>query len=535
MPEISVVIPARNEEFLERTVNDLLANIEADTEIIVGLDGGWPFTSIKDDRRVVIAHYSESIGQRAISNQCVKLSRAKYIVKCDAHCAFDKGWDRKMLDAFKQTGDNVTMVPIMRNLHTFDWVCKCGERRYQGPSGVCKKCGQPTIKEVVWIPKNNPQSVSYRFDKEPHFQYFNEYKKRPEYQEQLKSGLTETMSLQGSFFMITRDKYWELNVCDEEFGSWGSQGIEVAVKTWLSGGRVLCNHNTWYAHMFRTQGGDFGFPYPISGKQVADAKAHAKELFLNGKWNKAQKPLSWLIDKFKPVPDWDVPSKEILYYTCNTHDLKIETKCREQLAKSTLPILSVSLNKDIDFGSHRLRLDGERSPLTMHKQIVMGLQASKADYVFLAESDVLYPPEHFDFTPPRNDVFYFDTNVWKLRYPDGLCSWTDDLQQLSGMCGDRKLLLEFFTKRIEQIEKEGFNRHYEPSARQNIFPKSPKGKYGQQNYVGKVPMVCIRHENTLTQAKWSIEEFRNKEFAKGFKTTDEIPSWGNGKDLCQNL
>lgn len=50
------------------------------------------------------------------------------------------------------------------------------------------------------------------------------------------------------------------------YGSWGNQGIEVACKTWLSGGRVLVNHNTWYAHMFRTQGAEFGFPYPQSGR-----------------------------------------------------------------------------------------------------------------------------------------------------------------------------------------------------------------------------------------------------------------------------
>jgi hypothetical protein len=335
--------------------------------------------------------------------------------------------------------------------------------------------------------------------------------------------------------MITRDKYWELDICDEKHGSWGQQGTEVACKTWLSGGRVLVNHNTWYAHMFRTQGGDFGFPYPISGKQVQEARNYSKELFLQGKWEKAIHPLSWLVDKFKPVPDWSEASKEILYYTCNTHKPEIDEACRKQLSKTDLPILSVSLNKDIEFGNHRLRMEAERNPLTMHKQIVMGLQASKADYVFLAESDVLYPPEHFDFTPPRDDVFYFDTNVWKLRYPDGLCVWTDGLQQLSGMVANRKLLLEFFSKRVAQIEKEGFNRHYEPSSRQNVFPKAKGGKYGQENYMGKIPQVCIRHDTNLTQSKWSIEDYRNKEFAKGFKTTDEIPYWGKGEQICRRL
>jgi hypothetical protein len=142
-------------------------------------------------------------------------------------------------------------------------------------------------KKMIWEPRPGTWNSAYCFDPEPHFKYHGTQR-----QKQKESGedLVETMSLQGSCFMVSRDKYWELNLCDEEFGSWGSQGIEVAVKTWLSGGRVLCNHNTWYAHMFRTQGGDFGFPYPISGQQVQFAKSHAKELFLEGKWNKAKRP-----------------------------------------------------------------------------------------------------------------------------------------------------------------------------------------------------------------------------------------------------
>ena len=516
--------------FLAKTVEDLLSNIEADTDIIVGLDGQWADPPIKDHPKVKILHYSESIGQRAITNKCAKLSDAKYLAKTDAHCAFDKGFDRKMLD-FIKGHDDWTVVPIMRNLHAFDWVCKNGHRRYQGPSGPCTECKEPTTRDVCWIPKTNPQSTSYRFDKDLHFQYFNEFKNR----EEGRGEATESMSLQGSFFMLTADKYWELNICDEGHGGWGQQGTEVACKTWLSGGRVMVNHNTWYAHMFRTQGGDFGFPYPISGHEVQKAREYSKDLFLKGTWDKAVRPLSWLIEKFSPVPGWDAPSKEILYYTCNTHKPEMEEFCRQQLLKANLPIISVSLNKEIGFGNTRLRFDGERGPLTMHKQILMGLQKAKCEYIYFAENDILYPPSHFDFVPPRKDVFYFDVNVWKLRYPDGHCVWTDNLQQLSGLVASRELLLEFFSKRVEQIEKEGFNRHYEPSARQNIFPKAKGGKYGEANYMGKEPMVCIRHDRNITASKWSIDDYRNKDFAKGWKESDEIPFWGKGADLAKQF
>ena len=313
--ELSILIPARQEMWLAKTVDDILSNIEANTEIIVVLDGAWADPKVINDPRVTIVYHSTSIGQRAATNEACRISSAKYIMKVDAHCAFDKGFDRKMIEAFKEIGDDVTMVPTMRNLHVFNLVCKdCKNSTYQGPTVdkhgknvICQKCnGFNWEMEVVWIPKRSPQSNSFCFDSEPHFQYFNELCKRPGYKEEVeKTGLTESMSIQGSCFMVSREKYWELNLCDEAFGSWGSQGIEVAMKMWLSGGRVLANHKTWYAHCFRTQGGTFGFPYPNSGAKIQQAKAFARDLFFNNKWPKQIYPLSWVLDRFWPVRGWD--------------------------------------------------------------------------------------------------------------------------------------------------------------------------------------------------------------------------------------
>ena len=298
--DLSILIPARNEEFLARTVEDIVANIEADTEVIVVFDGAWADPPIVQHERVNVVYLPESIGQRAATNLAARLSKAKYLMKVDAHCSFDKGFDRKLIADMQ---DDWTVVPIMRNLHAFNWLCACGFEHYQDKGELCPECGKKMEKKMIWEPRRGTRNHSYCFDSEPHFQYFGDYRKRPEF---LEAGeLTETMSLQGSCFMLTREKYWELDICDESFGSWGSQGIEVAVKTWLSGGKVICNHKTWYAHMFRTKSQNgFGFPYPQSGKQVDSAKKMARDLFFNNKWDKAIRPLSWLVEKFMPVPGW---------------------------------------------------------------------------------------------------------------------------------------------------------------------------------------------------------------------------------------
>lgn len=314
--DLSILIPARNEMFLSKTIEDILSHIEADTEIIVVLDGAWAEPGIKQHERVNVIYLPKSIGQRSATNLACRLSSAKYVMKVDAHCSFDQGFDRKMIDKMQ---DNYTMVPVMKNLWAFDWVCPDGHRRYQSPSGACKVCGKGTKMDVTWRIEagkedtargqwkgsRSPSSTSYCFDSEPHFQYFHEYKERSEYLEMKeKEGLTESMSIQGSCFMVTREKYWELNLSDESFGSWGSQGIEVACKTWLSGGRVVVNHSTWYAHLFRTQGGDFSFPYPQDESKIQGAKKHARELFFENKWPKQVHPTSWLVEKFWPVKGW---------------------------------------------------------------------------------------------------------------------------------------------------------------------------------------------------------------------------------------
>jgi len=508
--DLSILIPARNEMFVSNTVDDILKNKRGKTEIIVGLDGAWAEPGIIDHPDVKIIYVSESLGQRGMTNKLCRLSKAKYIIKCDAHCAFDEGFDVKMMDAMKGH-DDWTMVPVMRNLHAFDWVCKNGHRRYQGPSGPCNECGEPTERDIVWYPKPSPQSTSYRFDKTLHFQYFNEFKKRPEGQ----GDITPTMSLQGSFFMLTRDKYWELDICDEKHGSWGQQGVEVACKTWLSGGQVMVNQKTWYAHMFRTQGGDFGFPYPQSQKQVEKAREYSRELWLGNKWPLAKHDLQWLIDKFSPVPDWESgTTKGIIYYTDNQLNLKIARLVQKQIKTIGLPIVSASL-KPMDKMGKNIHMKGlKRGYLTMFKQILAALEASEADIIFFCEHDNLYHPSHFDFVPPKKDTFYYDHNWWKVR-KDGLAvHW--DADQVSGLCCYRELAIEHYKKRIAEFDPENFDRKFEPMS-------GEKSEVWQAEY----PSIDIRHTGNLTYNKWTLDHFRKKETAVNFQesTIDKIPGW----------
>ena len=113
--DLSIIIPAKNEMFLQNTIDDILKHIEGETEIIAVLDGYWPDVGIPDNERVKLLHFTKSVGQRAGTNYGVSLSRAKYVMKLDAHCAFDQGFDRVLLEGIAGH-DDWTMVPLMRQL-----------------------------------------------------------------------------------------------------------------------------------------------------------------------------------------------------------------------------------------------------------------------------------------------------------------------------------------------------------------------------------------------------------------------------------
>jgi len=537
--DLSILIPARSEMFLAKTVEDILEHRRGKTEVIVGLDGAWADPGITDHPDVKIVYVSESIGQRAMTNRLARLSKARYLAKTDAHCSFDEGFDVKLMEAMKGH-DNWTIVPTMRNLHAFDWKCMdCGKKYYQGPTpgtrnGIdkCEDCGKLNFKrKILWYAKPSPQSKSYCFDSEPHFQYFKEWNKRPEGQ----GDITPTMSLQGSFFMLTREKYWELSICDESFGSWGSQGIEVAVKTWLSGGEVMVLQTTWYAHMFRTQGGDFSFPYQQQQSKVEEAKSKARTLFFENAWPLQKYPLSWLIEKFWPVQGWTKeqlealklvplqetisPTKGMIYFTDNQLKLRIarpvQKRIREISRAKGMAIVSASL-KPMDNMGTNIHIKEKRGYLTMFKQILSALEASTASIIFFCEHDVLYPPEHFNFTPPDRTKFYYDQNWWKVR-PDGLAiHW--DADQVSGLCAYRDILIEHYKERVASYNEATFKRSFEPMSRR-----------GSVAWKASVPYIDIRHDNNLTGDKWSLKDFRDKSTATNLETTrvKNIPGWSD--------
>lgn len=272
MPELSILIPARNEEWLQKTIDDIFLHCEdiGNLEVIVGLDGASELEKIKlfatmggnyyTLNHLIIETSKVVIGQRAMTNKLAKLSTAKYIMKCDAHVSFAQGFDRVLLASMD---DNTVMTPMLCRLDAKEW-------------------------NII----ATPFTKKYYFDTNMVFQYGKQEDEKDSW------GLVPTMSLQGSCFVVSREKYWEWNLCDERYGSWGFQGSETACKTWFNGGRVVTNTDTFYGHMFRGAGQNVTeIPYVRTKEEIEQAKMCAQELLKHPK-------MPWLIRKFNFPCDW---------------------------------------------------------------------------------------------------------------------------------------------------------------------------------------------------------------------------------------
>jgi len=160
----------------------------------------------------------------------------------------------------------------------------------------------------------------------------------------------------------------------------------------------------------------------------------------------------------------------------------------------------------------------------MFKQILTALEASEADIVFFCEADVLYPKKHFDFTPPKKDVFYYNENVYKINSESGHVLHYD-CRQVSGISVYRETAIKHYRKRVKIVEKDGFSNKmgYEPGTHGRA---ERVDDYKSDSWKSEVPIVDIRHGSNFSQTRWKKEQFRNQKYTKGWLESDSIPFWG---------
>jgi glycosyltransferase involved in cell wall biosynthesis len=261
---VSVVIPSRNEPYLNKTIKGILEN-STQAEVIAVLDGWWEEPEkIIEDPRVKYIHFTESKGMRSAINAGVAIASGDYIFKCDAHIMVSKNFD-KVLE--EQTKDNWVVVPRRFALEPETWTV---EENPKYPVDYMELSRD--LHGEAWTSKNRDSSLE-------------------------KIAIDDLMSFQGSAWFMKKTYFYELELMDEvNYGTFAYEAQEIGLKAWLSGGEVKVNKNCSYAHWHKTKGRG----YSLDKVDVRKAEAFMYNWETLGRaWHKQTKPLEWLYDKFK--------------------------------------------------------------------------------------------------------------------------------------------------------------------------------------------------------------------------------------------
>lgn len=215
-------------------------------------------------------------------------------------------------------------------------------------------------------------------------------------------------------------------------------------------------------------------------------------------------------------PNTKSKTKGIIYYTSNDLPDPLFSTVQDYILQAELPITSVSL-KPMALGFN-IVLEEEPSYSTMVKQILTALENAKEDYVFFCEHDVLYHKTHFDFIPPRDDIYYYNANNWRWRPPDLHVVNYDRLISLSGLCVNRELALKHYRIRLDALEQAGLidvkgepewvrKRGYEPGTK-----KKKRGGLTDEDFEiwkSEYPNIDIRHSGTFSPPKITKDSFKH--------------------------
>lgn len=282
---LSVVIPSRNTDswpYTQRTIDDIFTNSTGEIEIIVVLDGYQPNPPLKECKNLTVISNEKPLGMRTGINTAIALAKGKYVLKCDDHCAFGPGFD-EILAA--DCEDNWIAIPSRYALNGELW-----ERKY-GPIDYLYLC-YPFFKDnqfgygfhgKKWYGENG--FTGGYFDREKKFKHVL---------------IDDCLAFQGSCWFTTKENFYRIGGMQTEgYGEFAQEAQELCFKTWLSGGRVVVNKRTWYAHLHKNSRG-----YHILRHHMIKSAIYSTDLWMNNKWPGQIYPLKYLIDKFWPLELW---------------------------------------------------------------------------------------------------------------------------------------------------------------------------------------------------------------------------------------
>lgn len=292
MSKVSVIIPARNEKYLDKTVEDLFSKARGEIEVVVTVDGptNYPLPTERPNLKFIKKPIAE--GLRPALRDASKVATGKYLMKTDAHMMMSEGFDEVLKRDFE---DNWVVVPRLCLLNADMWEKDPNIQNdyffLSCPWGVERVKGSYLFREVTWVSRDRARKDIV---------------------------IDETMSVQGSVWFMTADYFHNRfnDLCDgfDIWGTWSGEQQEIGLKTWLGGGKLMVNKNVWNAHYSKRMWERLESVSYYSRNEDATMHKNLALYFLKNQWKDRVHDFDWLMDRFWPLPTASTVAPEEKYF-----------------------------------------------------------------------------------------------------------------------------------------------------------------------------------------------------------------------------
>ncbi len=195
-------------------------------------------------------------------------------------------------------------------------------------------------------------------------------------------------------------------------------------------------------------------------------------------------------------------------------------------AAGGVPIITIS-REPLDWGINILQTEPYGTS-NIYFQLLKGAKAAATKFIAVAEDDVLYPKEHFEFRPPE-DTFAYNKNRFNLfTWDKPTYSWRERMGNFA-LIAPRKLAIEALEER---------------------FDKYPNGK--EAAIIGEMGRSIIENKFGLKRRKalWfstsiSIIKIDHEYGSERLASTHrkklsilrayDIPYWGKAEDIIKQF
>ncbi len=234
---ISIIIPSLNEgRFLRKTINSIYANTQTEFEVIIvddaSSDGSIDHVQWENYPGLLFHRNRERLGLIRSRILGSTFARSPYYVFMDAHCNPEPGWETSLLEASYKCQDRAITAPVIPMLDATTWK----NRLYQ--FGQTMTFDQKL--DMVWC-----DTPKLDFDDS--------------------TSLSPIFS--GSCFLVSRMFYEELGGLDNGLTFWGGENIDLSLRCWMRGGKVLVVRSALVGHVYKP-----GFNYPLTNENLSSNK-----------------------------------------------------------------------------------------------------------------------------------------------------------------------------------------------------------------------------------------------------------------------